>query len=105
MMVDREMISPENYYELQKNKPYEELLTEKSKLIQKIEEFERSDNITIDEISPSSDVRYQMDLLYLAKLCELISDKYNKLLNLSNNVIWGNYAKVVFFYGTINSYA
>jgi len=76
-MVNQEMISPNNYYDLQKDKTYEELLIERFELIKSVEAFESSKNDENIEVSPSPDVRYQMELQYLAKLCELIAEKYN----------------------------
>ena len=73
------MISPDYYFEEQKDKSYEDLLKEKKKLLKEISDFE-NDKIPEDDynIDPSPDVIYQCNLLYLSKLCELIAEKYNK---------------------------
>lgn len=73
------MISPEMFVEMYKDKKYKELLPIRDELIQAIRDFEEE---TYDPkealIDPSPDVVYQMNLEYLGKLCELISEKYNK---------------------------
>lgn len=72
------MISPEWYIDEQKIKQYKELIKERDKLLKEIVNFENK-NIPDDEylIDPSPEVRYQCNLKYLGKLCELISEKYN----------------------------
>ena len=71
------MISPEVYIEEQKNKSYEELLAERDRLISDIKQFEGGEkNEQVTE--PSPDVVYQCNLKYLAKICELIAEKYNE---------------------------
>ncbi len=78
------MISPEMFVEMYKDKKYKELLPIRDELIQAIRDFEEE---TYDPkealIDPSPDVVYQMNLEYLGKLCELISEKYNK------EYVWG----------------
>ena len=73
------MISPDWYIDNQKKKKYQELLKERDKLLKEILDFE-NDRIPEEEymIDPSPEVRYQCNLQYLGKLCELISEKYNK---------------------------
>ena len=71
------MISPEVYIEEQKNKSYEELLVERDRLISDIKQFE-GDEKNEQVIEPSPDVVYQCNLKYLAKICELIAEKYNE---------------------------
>ena len=48
-------------------------------LVAKIRDFEECE-INPKEIimSPSPEVKYQCNLMYLGKLCELISEKYNR---------------------------
>lgn len=75
------MISPNGYINMIKDKKYKELLVERNKLLKEIKNFEKEDNeaecgIEI-KIHPSPEVVYQMNLLYLAKLCELLSEKYS----------------------------
>jgi hypothetical protein len=73
------MISPDMFVELHKHKKYEELLTVRDELIKEIREFEtKTYDPEMDNICPSPDVIYQVNLLYLGQLCELISEKYNE---------------------------
>ena len=73
------MMSPESYIISLNGMSYEELLNERESLLKSIKEFENGDaNTTTDIIDPSPDTRYQCNLLYLSKLCELIVDKYQK---------------------------
>ena len=60
---------------------YEELLKERRSLLRRIREFERdyrknSDNLLLVARCPSPDVEYLCNLMYLAELCNLISDKF-----------------------------
>ena len=79
------MISPNEFTERLKDKPYKELLKERTRLIKEIERFEKG-KISETEYfrNPSPDVVYQMNLQYLGKLCMLIADKYNE------EYVWGN---------------
>ncbi|WP_462406699.1 hypothetical protein [Gracilibacillus sp. Marseille-QA3620] len=75
------MICPEGYIEMQNNKSYIDLIEERESLIRKIREFEENISSTDDfmiSLSPSPEVVYQMNLLYLGKLCELIAEVYNR---------------------------
>lgn len=74
------MISPYSYIEEQKDKSYKQLLKERDDLLKEIKEFENNQyNIAEQEIiSPSPEVVYQCNLMYLGKLCDLIAEKYNK---------------------------
>lgn len=73
------MISPEMFVDLHKDKKYKDLLPIRDKLIEDIRAFEANAyDPKMNSICPSPDVRYQMNLEYLGKLCELISEKYNK---------------------------
>ena len=79
------MISPESYIKLLEEKSYEELLIEREMLLSSIKEFEKCGGTENAEIiSPSPDTRYQCDLLYLSKLCELIVEKYRKKVEVKN---------------------
>ena len=75
------MTSPESYVSEFKDKTYNELLVERDRLIKSIKEFERNigkeDDTDCIIVSPSPEVVYQVELEYLGKLCELISNKYN----------------------------
>lgn len=76
------MISPESFIENLKDKSYSELLEERENLFKKIYSFENETNKSKEIfISPSPEVRYQVNLQYLGKLCELIAIKYNKEYN------------------------
>lgn len=89
------MISPESYAEMQKPRCLSELIKEKNELIKEIEElekivFEKPRSSELWGYHPGPDVRYQCDLEYLAKLCEMISEKYR-------NRIW-NEKTIIFSY-------
>ena len=80
------MIHPEGYIDMIEDKSYENLLKERDTLLMKIREFEESMNKPKDErwlISPDPEVVYQCNLMYLAKLCELIQETYNRVY------VWG----------------
>ena len=75
------MISPGMYIESIKDKSYDDLLKERDSLMKKIRHFEKGadqKDLKYDFVivSPSPEVKYQVNLLYLGKLCELISDVY-----------------------------
>jgi len=75
------MISPEMYIESIKDKSYDDLLKERNSLMKEIRHFEkRADQKDLKYdfviVSTSPEVKYQVNLLYLGKLCELISDVY-----------------------------
>ena len=75
------MISPESYLSEHKNDTFEELIKERDSLIEDIRELEKlvyTEDRSSEEwrFNPGPDVRYQMDLDYLSKLCEFISQKY-----------------------------
>ena len=77
------MISPEGYLALLKGDSFEELVAERKRLVDEINELEEIvyEKVHKDErwqINPQPDVQYQMMLEYLSKLCILISEKYNK---------------------------
>ncbi|MBQ9512715.1 MAG: hypothetical protein IJR58_05940 [Lachnospiraceae bacterium] len=75
------MISPDYYVDQHKDKSYEKLLPIRDELIDSIRTFEKQGPAANDVIiAPSPDVRYQMGLKYLGKLCELIAEKYNEKL-------------------------
>ena len=79
------MISPEAYMEILKDKKYMELLPLRDELIEDIRQFEADPDRKGNgmEMQPSPEVRYQCNLDYLGKLCELISEKYNA------EYVWG----------------
>ncbi len=71
------MISPEVFISMQMDKSYEELIEVRDEMMEDIKDFEEYPDQTC-LISPSPEVVYQMNLKYLAKLCELIAEKYNE---------------------------
>lgn len=76
------LVDPAVYISLQIDKSYEELLKERNKLIYKIKKYEKNskNNLIISfGISPSEELIYLHNHLYLAKLCELIVDKYKEV--------------------------
>ena len=82
------MISPQGYLEEHKNDTFEELINEREKLIDSIKHLEKlvfSDDKMSEArmIHPTPDVQYQMNLEYLAELCNYMSEKYNR------EIVWG----------------
>ena len=78
------MISPEMFVAEHKDEKYKDLLPVRDELIEQIYAFENHTyDPEMDKYHPSPDVLYQMHLQYLGKLCELISEKYNK------EYVWG----------------
>lgn len=83
------MISPEAYIDRFKGAEYLDLITERDRLIRFIKEYEEKD-IAGDrsgkewDIHPQPDVRYQVYLEYLSRLCVLMSEKYNE------EYVWGD---------------
>ena len=80
------MISPERYIEMIEDKSFGSLIKVRNRLIAEIRKFEKSMPNQKDngwQMSPSPDVVYQCKLMYLAKLCELISMTYNRVY------VWG----------------
>ena len=73
------MISPESYMEFLEDKSYEGLIRERDALIKEIREFEKNKDRWGEECMehPYPEVRYQCNLQYLARLCELIAKTYN----------------------------
>ena len=78
------MISPNYYAQINADKKYAELLKERDELLDSIRRFEQHE-IPESEfaIEPSPEVRYQCHLQYLAEICNLISEAYNR------EFIWG----------------
>ena len=83
------IISPEAYIDRFKGTEYLDLITERDRLIRFITEYEEKD-IAGDRsgkgwgIHPQPNVRYQVYLEYLSRLCVLMSEKYNK------DYVWGD---------------
>lgn len=77
------MISPGGYIEELKDADYNTLIEERDQLIEAIVEFEQKEKAgdRFGEewmIMPSPDVRYQVNLEYLAELCRLMQEKYRE---------------------------
>lgn len=83
------MISPEGYIKRFKNAEYLDLIKERNELLRFITEYEAKE-MSGDrsgaewDITPGPDVRYQMYLEYLGKLCALMQEKY------SEEYVWGD---------------
>ena len=82
------MISPENYVSRLKNAPYTELMRERDELLESVQQYEgkemigdRSDEGWLQY--PSPEVIYQMKLEYLAALCSMMHERYNR------EYVWG----------------
>lgn len=80
------MISPQSFINECKDKKYAQLIQIREGLLADIRYFEKHKDEADEEliICPSPEVVYQMNLKYLGKVCELISDKYN------DEFIWKN---------------
>lgn len=83
------MISPEMYVEQFSDASYYEMIKERDNLIRyirKYEKLEKAGDRSGEEwmIDPQPDVRYQMYLEYLSKLCACMKEKYNK------EYVWGD---------------
>ena len=76
------MISPQGYVDELESDSYEELIKHRDKLIRKIRYFEKHREEIMDsneeQLCPSPEVVYQMNLEYLGLLCSLISTKFNE---------------------------
>ena len=70
------MISPEIFIAKYADRSYSELISIRDELINRIYRFEKQKVKTLNEIiiHRSPEVIYQCNLLYLAKLCALISE-------------------------------
>ncbi|PRR79289.1 hypothetical protein CLLI_09630 [Clostridium liquoris] len=82
------MVSPETYMSFLQDKNYEELIKERDSLIDEIKEYEEtSDNLIDINISPSREIIYKYNHLYLSKVCELLSERFTDkdFSNISNN--------------------
>lgn len=83
------MISPEAYIEHFEDAEYLDLIKERDRLMQFITQYEEKD-IAGDRsgeewgIHPRPDVRYQVYLGYLSRLCMLMTEKYNEAY------VWGD---------------
>ncbi len=83
------MISPEMYVEQFSDVSYYEMIKERDNLIRYIRKYEKLEKAGDRSgekwmIDPQPDVRYQMYLEYLSKLCACMKEKYNK------EYVWGD---------------
>lgn len=78
------MISPEAYKEELAGMSIHELAARRDELVESVRAFEK-DGADEDgfAMEPDPEVAYQVELLYLAKVCEALSEEYNR------SVIWG----------------
>lgn len=77
------MKPPECFVERIINLSYPELIRERDRLIRFLQDFEKKemagDRTDLEwGISPSPAVRYQMYFMYLAEICGIMHEKYNK---------------------------
>lgn len=86
------MLDPQSYIKSLDGVTFEDLIKIKNKLERTLHKYEKiilkgEENATEQElceywyIHPDVTVRYQMELLYLSALAELISNKYNEIVN------------------------
>ena len=79
------MLSPNTYAEEHENDSFEELIEERSRLIEEMNELEK---IAYDVerkdpawgMHPGPDVQYQMTLEYLSQICDLLKEKYRRVI-------------------------
>ena len=73
------MISPEEFLAQYKNSTCEELIFLRERLLEDIYMFEQKQTPTDAwQVRPSPDVAYQCNLQYLAALCNLIAERFNR---------------------------
>lgn len=74
------MVSPQGFLEYHSDESYKELLPVRDELLAAILSFEEHKDDPAEDmmVCPSPEVVYQCNLEYLAKLCELIAEKYNR---------------------------
>ncbi len=76
------MVCPASYIEAIKDEPFDKLIEERKSLEREIERLETilfsGKTGNENSISPGPDVKYQMDLEYLAELCKFMKEKYNQ---------------------------
>ncbi len=70
------MVSPDYFVEQYEDMSYEELLPVRDELIDEIRALETSGN----NAKYPGNTKYQEDLKYLSKLCELVAEKFNDML-------------------------
>lgn len=78
------ILKPEEFIESHKNKSFKSLLSVRDELFAEIRAFENQNyNSGVGMSDPVPELVYLQDLMYLGKLCELISEKYNQ------EYVWG----------------
>ncbi|MBO4835301.1 MAG: hypothetical protein J5483_04235 [Lachnospiraceae bacterium] len=70
------MMSPETYKDIHQDDSYEELLEERDSLLEAMHDFEENYEPSEPFMFPSQEDVYLFNLQYLAKLCELIEERY-----------------------------
>lgn len=72
------MISPNGFVNEHQDDSYEDLIKLRGELIAQLEKYESEDHNNSNIANfPSPEVKYMMNLQYLARLCNLIAKKYN----------------------------
>jgi len=77
------MIDPKSFISEYKDSAYEELIALRDELVEDIRLFEAKEKAGDHsgpawQFRPSPEVIYQMNLQYLAELCNFMQEKYNK---------------------------
>ena len=77
------MISTDVFVKQYEDEPYPDLIRERDRLIRDIRVFEEAEMAGDRSdpawgVCPMPDVRYQMNLEYLAGLCKLMQERYNQ---------------------------
>ena len=81
------MASPDEFALDLEGKSYQELRKGREELVKAVESFERERLEHAEEgcalpgemhIDPGPDVQYQMNLEYLAQVCEMLSEQFNR---------------------------
>lgn len=73
------MVSPNAFANEHQDDSYEELVNLREELLIEINKYEASDKSASANIAcfPTPEVRYMMNLQYVARLCNMIAKKYN----------------------------
>ena len=82
------MVSPQSYVDEFRHESFDKLIAERERLYKELKEIEKDvfDSERKSDawrINPSPDVLYQMQLEYMAALCQFIAEKYQ------TEVVWG----------------
>ena len=80
------------YLEMHKGDTFEQLISERDRLFAEIKDLEKIvyTEARHGDMHPGPDVVYQVELEYIAELCNFIKEKYN------NEIIWNEPVKLVF---------